>query len=333
MLRQAQSELAAMDYDSDVDKSVADKSVAGSASGTPVRSTLPFPLPASMGSPFPLPASMGSQRTPRLPPHAQFTPVESTPLAVATPRRAPLARGDVARNAPATPQGWDVSSSPVAPAFSPVASGLNEELLGAGSTQLGAVQPSVIWGTNINIDACMLMFADFIESYTKPNEYEPYYIQQLGDMHAKGETILNLDCSLLLTLTRSKRLYEHLVAFPNEVIPVMDKVVNERIYPTFVSREQTGQIQVRTFGLDKLYAMRDLDPVNIDQLVSIRGMVVRCSSVIPELKQALFRCVRCPNVVEIVVDKGRINEPTQCSACRVKDCMEIVHNRFGSSFT
>lgn len=35
--------------------------------------------------------------------------------------------------------------------------------------------------------------------------------------------------------------------------------------------------------------MRDLDPENIDQLLCIKGMVVRCSPVIPDLKQAFFR--------------------------------------------
>ena len=57
--------------------------------------------------------------------------------------------------------------------------------------------------------------------------------------------------------------------------------------------EPEGQrkIQVRTFGLSESSRMRDLDPENIDQLLCLKGMVVRCSPVIPDLKQAFFRWV------------------------------------------
>lgn len=36
--------------------------------------------------------------------------------------------------------------------------------------------------------------------------------------------------------------------------------------------------------------MRDLEPKHIETLVAIRGNVVRCSSVMPDMREACFRC-------------------------------------------
>jgi DNA replication licensing factor MCM4 len=36
--------------------------------------------------------------------------------------------------------------------------------------------------------------------------------------------------------------------------------------------------------------MRELNPVDIDTLVAISGMVIRTSSLIPDLRQAFFEC-------------------------------------------
>lgn len=41
---------------------------------------------------------------------------------------------------------------------------------------------------------------------------------------------------------------------------------------------------IRPFNLDSVKPMRDLDPKDIDRLVSVRGMVSRISQVIPDMK-------------------------------------------------
>jgi DNA replicative helicase MCM subunit Mcm2 (Cdc46/Mcm family) len=45
--------------------------------------------------------------------------------------------------------------------------------------------------------------------------------------------------------------------------------------------------------------------LDIEKMVSIKGMVIRCSSVIPELKEAVFRCLVCGFYSEpVMVDRG-----------------------------
>lgn len=40
-------------------------------------------------------------------------------------------------------------------------------------------------------------------------------------------------------------------------------------------------------------------------MVSVKGMIIRCSSVIPEVKEATFRCLVCGHYSEpILVDRG-----------------------------
>lgn len=86
---------------------------------------------------------------------------------------------------------------------------------------------------------------------------------------------------------------------------------------------------VRVFGLEKPTNMRDLNPSDVDKLVSIKGLVIRATPVIPDMTQAHFRCNECGNAVTSLLERGKIREPTECSAqdCRAKNSMQIVHNR------
>ncbi|RMZ91514.1 hypothetical protein DV736_g1241, partial [Chaetothyriales sp. CBS 134916] len=82
------------------------------------------------------------------------------------------------------------------------------------------------------------------------------------------------------------------------------------------------------FGLDKTVNMRDLDPNDIDKLIAIKGLVLRTTPVIPEMKQAYFRCQVCGKVMKVDIDRGKIAEPTECdrAVCKSKNSMEIIHN-------
>jgi hypothetical protein len=53
--------------------------------------------------------------------------------------------------------------------------------------------------------------------------------------------------------------------------------------------------QVRPFNLraDHTRAIRDLDPLNLDTLVAVKGMVTRTGTIIPDLRVADFRCDVC----------------------------------------
>ena len=50
-------------------------------------------------------------------------------------------------------------------------------------------------------------------------------------------------------------------------------------------QDQSPLIQVKPFNLRTHHRIRDLDPNHIDKLVSIKGIVIRNSDIIPEMKE------------------------------------------------
>lgn len=45
--------------------------------------------------------------------------------------------------------------------------------------------------------------------------------------------------------------------------------------------------------------------LDIEKMVSLKGMVIRCSAIIPEIREAIFRCLVCGYYSDpIVVDRG-----------------------------
>lgn len=99
--------------------------------------------------------------------------------------------------------------------------------------------------------------------------------------------------------------------------------------PDLVEEVEMRTYKVMPFGLDKSVNMRDLDPADIDKLISIKGLVIRTTPVIPDMKEAFFKCTVCNHTVYVSIDRGKIAEPTECprTACKSKDSMQIVHNR------
>lgn len=75
-------------------------------------------------------------------------------------------------------------------------------------------------------------------------------------------------------------------------------------------------IQVRPFNLRTQHRIRDLDPSHIDKLVSIKGIVIRNSDIIPEMKEAAFKCVNCGLTKNEYIQRGRILEPDYCENCK-----------------
>ncbi|KAK3310683.1 MCM2/3/5 family-domain-containing protein [Chaetomium strumarium] len=103
---------------------------------------------------------------------------------------------------------------------------------------------------------------------------------------------------------------------PREQMTIEDQVMQQ-------------QYLVRPWGLDKSINLRDLNPSDMDKLISIKGLVIRATPVIPDMKQAFFKCSVCGHSVTVELDRGKIREPTECprARCKQKNSMQIIHNR------
>ena len=164
---------------------------------------------------------------------------------------------------------------------------------------------------------------------------DSFYIKAMRLCHEKDNTNLDVDCSHLESY--DPWLYERLVMYPQELIPLFDVVANkiyeDQVLPDEEKENFRNQIlrslEVRPFNLVEKHAMRNLNPSDIDRMVAVKGMVTRCSAVIPELKGAFFKCLTCGASPEIVVvNRGRVNEPPlKCLQCRNQGTMTLIHNR------
>ncbi|KAG6015410.1 hypothetical protein E4U54_003525 [Claviceps lovelessii] len=99
--------------------------------------------------------------------------------------------------------------------------------------------------------------------------------------------------------------------------------------PSLEDQVSSSIYVVRPFGLDQPTNLRDLNPSDMDRLICIKGLVIRTTPVIPDMKDAFFRCNVCNHSVNVGLDRGKIHEPIECPRpiCNSKNSMQIVHNR------
>jgi DNA replication licensing factor MCM4 len=208
---------------------------------------------------------------------------------------------------------------------------------GATNTQSAQL---LVWGTNVVISECKLKFKNFLMRYIDPeieqdeveegmNLNEPLYLQKLDEVNSLEEPFLNVNSAHLKMF--DEQLYNQLICYPQEVIPAFDMATNEIFFEKYPAAVLEHQIQVRPFNAEKTRNMRALNPEDIDQLISISGMVIRCSNIIPEMREAFFKCIVCSFTTSVEIDRGRIQEPSLCTHCNTNHCFQLIHNR--SHFT
>lgn len=194
-------------------------------------------------------------------------------------------------------------------------------------------------------------------------------INMCNNMRRLGVTTFNLDAANLKSYPLTRKLWHQLSAYPQEIIPLMDQALkdvmvdlalkemdvlrsesqraaqprdrrgqpiltSDNVLPTVDVPDLVGEVEAMTFkvlpfGLDQTVNMRDLDPADMDKLVSIKGLVIRATPIIPDMKEAFFRCSACSYGVQVDIDRGRIAEPTVCprDSCKEKNSMQLLHNR------
>ncbi|CAX45528.1 pre-replication complex helicase subunit, putative [Candida dubliniensis CD36] len=217
----------------------------------------------------------------------------------------------------------------------------------------------VIWGTNVSIQECSNIFRDFLLSFkykyrreleqqaVEPEDHELYYVNQLNNIIELGLTNLNLDAKNLLSYPSTRKLYYQLINYPQEIIPIMDhtikdcliQIINDANATTSPAQSKLDEIEtnvytIRPYNVNLVEkGIRELNPNDIDKLVSVKGLTLRSTSIIPDMKVAFFRCNACGHTVGVEIDRGVISEPTKCprEVCGQTNSMVLIHNR--SSFS
>jgi DNA replication licensing factor MCM4 len=204
----------------------------------------------------------------------------------------------------------------------------------------------VIWGTNIVISETISAFKSFLVNFTLAHrfgndseerghqllasDFEPLYPRLMRQLNETEVRNLNLDVKNLGFYPLTLAFKQQLTQYPQEIIPLMDMVINEYFAELFPEVDISADpIQVRPFNLDQSVNMRDLDPSDIDKMISIKGLIIRVSNIVPDMRVGFFTCTQCNSSVTSENIKGRISEPTRCPNpnCQVAHSMVLVHNR------
>jgi DNA replicative helicase MCM subunit Mcm2 (Cdc46/Mcm family) len=80
---------------------------------------------------------------------------------------------------------------------------------------------------------------------------------------------------------------------------------------------ELANVQVRIFNLDDVRPIRDLDPIDIDGLVAIKGMITRTGNIIPDLRSATqqFWLLRTAHGCKPLSLSSSIFALQQCRVC------------------
>ncbi|MCQ2819646.1 MAG: AAA family ATPase [archaeon] len=201
------------------------------------------------------------------------------------------------------------------------------------SSATSTIGAQYFWGTNISFQQCCNQFRQFLLNFQMDDVDEmgqprlcTYYKERMTEIKDTQVFILNVDGQHLKSF--DNMLYWQLINYPTEMIPIMDGVANQVYIETQKERAST-QLQVRIVNLDERSRIRDLGPDAIDKLISVNGIVIRTSEIIPELREAYFKCTICGHVERSMLQRSVIVEPVDCSNCRAKSSFELIHNLSG----
>ncbi|SCV04092.1 LAMI_0H13344g1_1 [Lachancea mirantina] len=210
----------------------------------------------------------------------------------------------------------------------------------------------IIWGTNVSIQECATNFRNFLMSFQlkdrrildrneemidSTDEDDLYYVKQLNKMREIGSLNLNLDARNLLSFKQTEKLYYQLMSYPQEIISIMDQTIKDCMVSLVVDNNldfnldeiETKFFKVRPYNIETKKGMRELNPNDIDKLISVKGLVLRSTPIIPDMKVAFFKCNICDHTTVVEIDRGVIQEPARCPrvACNQPNSMSLIHNR------
>ncbi|KAI4292058.1 DNA replication licensing factor MCM4 [Pancytospora philotis] len=169
----------------------------------------------------------------------------------------------------------------------------------------------LIWGTTINVEQMADRFKEYVHAHCT---------ERLENMHDTQTYIFELD-GAAAELEPAMR--ANLEAYPQETLPILENAIREVYQEKFV--EVPKRIFVRLYNIGQLLSIRSVNPADIDRVVQVTGLVIRVSSVVPEVHRALFRCAECAREMFVDSVKGVVAQPQICE-CGERLVFEIRHN-------
>ncbi len=132
--------------------------------------------------------------------------------------------------------------------------------------------------------------------------------KQLGLSAKKGEHVVRIDFEELSE--QSPELAERLIMKPDDTVKVLEVALHEG--------DIVKGARVRLLNLSKTQEVkiRNIRAKNLDNMISIEGIVRQASEVRPKVSNARFECPACGTIHSVLQLDEKFREPTRCSCGR-----------------
>ena len=153
------------------------------------------------------------------------------------------------------------------------------------------------------------------------------YRQRISQMALNGETSLVLDFNDLLVAERG--LAEGLLEEPEEFLEYGSNAAFDQLQiqePEYAESIKEQGVTIRIRGLPTVTPLRKLSSEHIGKFVMLEGIVIRATNVRPLVTNAVFRCKRCGETMEIPQTGNFLTFPSRCAnpTCRNTRSFELV---------
>lgn len=116
-----------------------------------------------------------------------------------------------------------------------------------------------------------------------------------------------------------REMYFQFIYFPAEMISSFDETIKSMFQRMFIDtissasheemlrlRTRREKLMVGITDLDESLILRELSPKHVNRLISFQGIVIRVSDIHPEMKSALFRCMRCGYEKNVILENAKV---------------------------
>jgi replicative DNA helicase Mcm len=141
-------------------------------------------------------------------------------------------------------------------------------------------------------------------------------LKELRRLTAAGHKSLVIEFDSLLTFDMD--LAKLLLESPADFIDTADKILTDIT--------KVPGMHLRVKSLDKSIPIRKIRAENIGNFIQVDGLLKRVGEVKPELKEAVFKCLRCGEENRVLQIDGVYREPLECENpnCRKKGPFKLV---------
>ncbi|MCL7036690.1 hypothetical protein MKW94_027520 [Papaver nudicaule] len=134
--------------------------------------------------------------------------------------------------------------------------------------------------------------------------------------HDEGPLYLPIDLQQLREICNEGRFYRSLESDPKVALSCMGAAVHKALLAKAVEcdSEDDTKINIRLHNCpESVIALKNLKAAYIGKLVSVRGTVVKVSTVRPLVMQMTFECPKCSSKIARIFPDGKFSPPAVCT--------------------